>query len=131
MIRPQAVLLPLLRSALPGTSVVSVIPDVDQREYPMVVVERVGGVRNVDLPEGHSKPVVRVTAASGEGLIEAEELYEEAVSALFAAARAQQVVSGVGRLQSVSEVGGPVSVPSGMPDVWTVGGTVQASMRAV
>ena len=130
MIRPQAVVLPLLKSALPGVQVVSVIPDVDHRQLPLVHVQRVGGVRNVDMPSGHSRPVVRVTAASDEGLIEAEELYEGALEALYSAVRAQQMVPGVGHLQSISEVSGPTEVPSGVPDVWAVGGTVQVALRS-
>lgn len=131
MIRPQAVVLPLLRSALPGVSVVSVIPDVDHRQLPMVHVERVGGTRNVNMPDKHANPVVRVTAASGAGLIEAEELYEASLTALYAAVRAQQPVPGVGHLQSISEASGPSEIPSGVQDVWTVGGTVQVAVRSL
>ena len=124
-------MLPLLRSALgPGVQVVSVIPDVDQRQLPMVHVHRVGGVRNSELPGVHAKPVIRMTAASGEGLIQAEELYESALSALFEAVRAQQQIPGVGHLQSLSESGGPAEVPSGVQDVWTVGGTIQLALTA-
>ena len=131
MIRPQAVLLPLLRSALPGVSVVSVIPDADHRVLPMVHVQRAGGVRNPDLPRQHAKPVVRITAASDEGLIEAEELYEASLDALYAAVRSQQVVPGVGYLQSVSEQQGASEIASGVQDVWTVGGTAQLALRSV
>jgi len=130
VIRVQSVVLPLLRAALPGVSVVSVIPDVDHRQLPMVHVERVGGTRTAGLPGKHGKPVVRMTAASGQGLVECEELYEDALDALYAAVRAQQPVPGVGHLQSLTEVSGASQIPSGMPDVWTVGGTVELAVRS-
>lgn len=66
MIRVQSVLLPLLQAALPGVQVVSVVPDVDQRQLPMVHIHRVGGTRNPELPEKHSEPEVRMTVAAGE-----------------------------------------------------------------
>lgn len=132
MIRPQAVLLPLLRAALgPDVNVTSVVPQVDNRKLPMVHVERVGGTRNVDMPDKHSKPVVRMTAAHDAGLVECEELYEASLDALYAAVRAQSVIPDVGYLQSLSEASGATEIPSGIPDVWAVGGTVQVSLRSL
>lgn len=130
MIRPQAVVLPILRAALPGVTVVSVVPDVDHRQLPLVHVERVGGARNENMPEKHAKQFIRMTAASAAGLIEAEELYETSLTALYAAVRAQQPVPGAGHLQSLSEMSGATQTPSGIPDVWTVGGTVALAVRA-
>lgn len=74
MIRPQAVVLPLLRAALPGVEVVSVVPDVDQRTYPMFALCRAGGTRNVNMPSRVSSPRLEMMAVSAAGLIEAEEL---------------------------------------------------------
>jgi hypothetical protein len=96
VIRPQAVVLPILREALPTASVVSVVPDVDHRTLPMVVIKRAGGTRNPNLPKMHSLPEVTMQAVSAEGLVEAEELYDEALEALYAAVSNQTVVPNVG-----------------------------------
>ncbi len=105
----------------------SVIPDVDHRKLPLVAVRREGGVRNVNLPDKYSRPVVRMTAVSGCGLIRAEELYEASLEVLFAAVRAQQIVPGVGYLQSLRESQGPsVSVSD---DLWAVEGSLEVGLR--
>ena len=127
MIRAQAVLLPLLRAASPGVKVSSVAQDVDNRELPAVQIDRVGGSRNPVFPELHSKPLIRMTAVSDEGLIEAEELYEASLDALYAAVRAQQTVPGLGHLQSLTEASGGMRMPS-PEDIWSVGGTLQLAL---
>ncbi len=131
MIRFQSVVLPLLRAALGETvNVVSVMPDVDERELPMVSVRRVGGARNGKMPEGFDQPVVEMTAVSGDGFIEAEELYSDALEALYAAVRAQQTVPGVGYLHSIVEQQGPITGPLGLNDLWSVKGMVKLGVRA-
>lgn len=130
MIRVQSVLLPLLKSALPGTSVVSVVPDIDYRSFPLVAVKRSGGVRNRNLPTGYARPVVELQAVSADGLIEAEELYEDALEALYAAVRAQTVVGSVGYLQSITEAQGATQTESPYPDTWSVSGSVEVGLRS-
>lgn len=130
MIRPQAIVLPLLRAALPGVDVVSVAPDVDHRTYPMVAVHRAGGTRNPNLPNRHARPVLNIEAVSADGLIEAEELYEDALEAVFAAVAAQTVVPSLGYLQSVREAQGASQSPSSPPDTWAVNGSVQLGVRS-
>lgn len=147
MIRPQAVVLPILRAALPGVSVVSQLPDVDHRTYapseaggseapallvpfPMVLISREGGTRNPNLPRRHSHPALELSAYSADGLVEAEELYEDALDALYAAVRDQTVVEGVGYLQSIPEAEEATQAPSEVPDTWKATGTVQLSIRA-
>lgn len=133
MIRPQSVVLPILRAepALAGVAVVSQIPDVDYRTFPMVVIQRAGGIRNINLPRRVSRPGLEMTAVSADGLIEAEELYESALEALYAAVSDQTVVPGVGYLQSILESQGASQTPSGVPDTWAVTGSVQLGLRAV
>jgi hypothetical protein len=130
VIRPQAVVLPILRAALPGVQVVSVVPDVDNRVLPMVVVRRAGGSRNINLPSRHSLPAVELEAVSADGLIEAEELYDEAIEALCAAVADQTVVPNVGHLQSIPEAQEGTQSRSEVPDTWSVSGTVRLGLRA-
>lgn len=129
MIRPQTVVLPILRSALPGVSVVSVDPDVDYRTFPVVVVRRAGGTRNLDLPRRFAHPVLELAAVSADGPIEAEELYDEALEALYDAVRQQITVEGVGYLHSLREAQGPAQAPSRFTDTWAVEGSVRVGLR--
>ena len=132
MIRPQAVVLPILRAALPGVAVVSVGPDVDYRTYPMVVVRRRGGIRNINLPRLFSLPVLELTAVSADGLVEAEELYGDALEALYAAVANQTVVPNVrGRLQSIPEAQEGSQARAEVPDTWAVTGSLRLGLRAV
>lgn len=130
MIRPQAVVLPLLRAALPGVAVVSQLPDVDHRTLPMVIVRRAGGTRNQNLPNRFAQPDIEMVAISADGLVAAEELHEAASDALYAAVRDQTVVEGVGYLQSLQEAQGPHETTSPIPDTWHVGGSFTLGLRA-
>lgn len=126
--RPQAVVLPILRSALPDVAVVSTLPDVDHRTLPMVVVRRSGGTRNPAQPQLHSLPQVDLEAVSADGLVEAEELYEDVLDALYAAVAAQTVVPNAGHLQSLAETQGPAQTRSEVPDSWAVAGSVRLAL---
>lgn len=130
MIRPQAVVLPILRDALPGVSVVSVVPDADYRDFPMVSIRRAGGTRSPGLPHLLAQPAVQMTVVSADGLIEAEELYEDALDALFDAVAQQIVIEGVGYLRSFSETQGATESPSDYPDTWAVEGSVRIGLRS-
>lgn len=129
MIRVQSVVLPLLRAALPGVAAVSWVPNANYRTLPMVAVRREGGNRNPNAPALHALPVIELTAVSADGLVEAEELYEAALDALYDAQRAQTVVPGVGYLQSIAEREGPTGAPS-PPDTWAVEGSVRLGIRS-
>lgn len=123
-------MLPVLRAALPGVSVVTTIPDVDYRDFPLVHLRRAGGTRNPKLPHRASRPVLEITAVSADGPIEAEELFEDALDALYAAVRQQIVVPDAGHLQSLREAQGPTQTASRYPDTWAVEGSVQLSLSA-
>jgi hypothetical protein len=147
LIRVQAVVLPILRSALnahlveegseapvydrsrTGVAVVSVVPDVGHRTLPMIVVRRAGGTRHIDLPNRFSLPEVKMTAVSTDGLIEAEELYDDAIEALYAAVANQTVVPNVGHLQSIPEAQEPTQAPAEVPDTWAVTGSLRVGLR--
>lgn len=128
--RPQELVLPLLRQALPDASVVSWIPDVDHRTFPLVLVRRVGGARHADHPTKLSLPVVELSVFSSAGLVECEDLYENALEALYAAVRRQTVVDGVGYLHSIRETQGATQSASPFPDTWMVRGSVRFGLRA-
>jgi hypothetical protein len=129
VIRPQAVVLPILRSALPGVAVVSVVPDVDHRTFPMVYFRRAGGTRHPDLPRRFSLPVLAMAAVSADGPIEAEELYDDALEALYDAVRQQITVEGVGYLHSIRETQGATQAPSPYLDTWSVAGSIRLGVR--
>lgn len=122
--------LPLLRAALPGVAVVSVVPDVDYRTFPMVSLRRDGGTRSASMPRRFAHPVMELAAVSADGPIEAEELYDDALDALYDAVRRQITVEGVGYLQSISEAQGPSQAPSRYPDTWAVEGKLRLSVRS-
>ncbi|MFI2841693.1 hypothetical protein [Mycolicibacterium sp. PDY-3] len=115
--RPAEVILPVLRSALPDALVVSVVPDVDQRTYPMVCIERSGGTRSENAPRLLALSEVDITVVSADGLIAAEELYEDALDALYDA------------LPGVRETQGATEVESKYPDTWAVEGTIRVRVR--
>ncbi len=127
--RPAPVVLAILRAALPEVFVVSVIPDVDHRRYPLVAVRRVGGVRHPRRPTLLAFPEIELTAVSADSLVDAELLYENALEALYAAVSAQTVVYGAGCLHSLTEAQGATDVGSPFPDTWAVQGTVQIGVR--
>lgn len=127
--RPGPVVLAVLREALPGTSVVSVVPDVDHRTYPMISIERDGGTRLPAAPRRLSHPVLKLTAVAADSSVAAEELYEEALDTLFDAAAAHTSVPGAAALHSIRETQGATQVPSKYPDTWAVEGKLRVGVK--
>jgi hypothetical protein len=121
--------LPILRQALPDASVVSFVPDVDQRTYPLVLVTRAGGTRHETRPRQFGLPVIELEVIHDLGLVDAEKLYEDVLDALYNAVRQQITVEGVGYLHSLLERQGATSGPSPFPDTWLVRGVVQLGLR--
>ena len=69
MPRVQAVLLPLLRNALPtNVKVGSWVEDIDYRWFPMINIRRIGGARHEIRYTDLSLPVVEMTAFGIESL---------------------------------------------------------------
>ncbi len=84
-------------------------------------------------PAIHSlPPEVTMEAVSADGLIEAEELYDDALEALYAAVANQTVVpNALGHLQSLREAQGATqSPPAELPDTWSVQGKLRLGLRA-
>lgn len=129
MPRVQAVALPILRAALPdAVKVGSWVEDLDHRAFPMVNVRSLGGFRNLKRPEDLSLPVIEMTAYTVDGLIETENLYQDALSALYDAAK-RQVLTEHGYLNSVFETMGATQFSSLYMDSWRVQGLIRLGLR--
>ncbi len=126
--RVQAVVLPLLRDALPGVKIGSWVEDIDYRTFPMLNVRRIGGRR---LNPGYYElalPVIELTSYGTEGLVETEQLYEDALEALYEAVRLQKLTS-AGYLHSITETMGATQFSSLYMDSWRVQGLIQLGVR--
>lgn len=130
MPRVQRVVVPILRgdSRLDGVSINTWVPDIDYREFPMINVRRIGGIRNPNLPTLHSLPVVELTAYSNTSLIDCEELYETALDVLYDAVR-NQTVTDDGYLQSMYETMGATQFSSLFQDSWRIQGLIRFCVR--
>lgn len=130
--RPQAILLPILRDALPGVKVGSWVEDVDFREFPMINVRRFaeggGGARHETRPKEFALYVVEITAYTDVGLVDTELLYEKALEALYDAVL-YQVQTPAGYLHSIKETMGATQFSSLFMDSWRIQGLIQFGIR--
>src|SRR5688572_7970941 len=98
MPRIQDVLLPILKDGLPGVQVVSWVPDVEDRQYPIINVRRLGGLpEDVNLLD---KPVVEITAFHNLNLAACENLLLDARQVIYDAWKNQTVVPEKGHISS-------------------------------
>lgn len=133
MPRIQAVVLPILRAKnlTDGTTPVTVnswIPDIDYREFPILQVRRVGGFRHITRPTKLALPVIEMTAYTAVGLVETEQLYEDALEALFDAVK-NQTQTEAGYLHSIKETFGATQFSSLFQDTWRIQGLIQLGLR--
>lgn len=129
MPRVQAVLLPILRNALPETVKVGTwVEDIDYRHFPMINLRRIGGARHEVRYSDLALPVVEMTAFGIEGLPETEQLYEQALEALYEAVRLQTLTD-AGYLHSIKETMGATQFSSLFQDSWRVQGLIQFGVR--
>lgn len=128
--RVQKVAAQILRgdSRLSGVTVTTWVPDIDYREFPMINLRRLGGIRNPKAPNVHSLPVIEMSAYSTEGLIECEELYDEALDVLFDAVR-NGTQSPQGYLSSIFETMGATQFSSLYQDSWRIQGLIRLGVR--
>ncbi|QAY12916.1 tail terminator [Mycobacterium phage JewelBug] len=128
--RIQSVVAPILRGdpRLDGVTVVTWVPDVDFRDFPMLNVRRVGGIRNPNAPAMHSLPVIELTAYSTDGLIECEELYETALDVLYDAVKSGTQTP-EGYLTSIFETFGATQFSSLYQDSWRIQGLMRLGVR--
>lgn len=130
MPRAQEVVVPILRSdpRLAGVKISTWVPDIDYRQFPMLNIRRIGGIRNPNLPGLHSLPVIELTAYSSESLIACEELYETALDVLYDAVH-YQTQTDAGHLQSIYETMGATQFSSLFQDSWRVQGLIRLCIR--
>lgn len=130
MPRTQQVVVPILRGdhRLSGVAVTTWVPDIDYREFPMLNVRRIGGIRNPNMPMLHSSPVIELSAYTNTNLIDCEELYETALDVLYDAIRNQTQTS-AGYLQSLYETMGATQFSSLFQDSWRVQGLIRLAVR--
>lgn len=133
MPRVQRIVLPLLVDALPqypGLKIGSWVEDIDYRDFPMVNVRRVGGLPSRDQPLLLGKPVIEMTVYATEDLPSTEDLYQDALEALYNAWWKQKVTD-YGSLSFVSETMGMTQFDSPFQDSWRVQGLIQLGTRAL
>ncbi|AGK85981.1 hypothetical protein Chy4_0019 [Mycobacterium phage Chy4] len=104
------------------------VPDIDFREFPMINIRRIGGIRNANAPTLHSLPVVEMSAYSTDGLIECEELYETALEVLYDAVK-NGTQTPAGYLSSIFETMGATQFSSLYQDSWRIQGLIRLGVR--
>lgn len=128
MPRIAPIVLQILREALPGVTVTTWGADIDYRQFPLINIRRVGGKRHDRRPTQLSMPVVEMTCYTSEGLPETEQLYEDALEALYEAQRLQRQFP-TGYLHSIEETMGATQFSSLFMDSWRVQGLIQLGLR--
>lgn len=135
MPRVQKVVAPILRGdpRLDGVEITTWVPDIDYRDFPMVNVRRIGGIRNLNAPTLHSLPVIEMSAytdalGDSEGLITCEELYDTALEVLYDAVR-NQTQTPAGYLSSIFETMGATQFSSLYQDSWRIQGLIRLGVR--
>ena len=126
--RVQAIVIPILREAFPDTKVGSWIEDIDHRTFPMLNVRRLGGTRHETRPTELGFPVIELTAFGTEGGPETEQLYEDALEALYDAVKTQKQTP-AGYLHSIRENMGATQFSSLFQDSWRVQGLIRLGIR--
>lgn len=128
--RVQKVVAPLLRAdqRMEGVTVTTWVPDIDFREFPMINIRRIGGIRNPKAPTLHTLPVIEMSAYSTVGLIECEELYEDALDVLFDCVKEQRLTE-TGYLTSLFETMGATQFSSLYQDSWRIQGLIRLGVR--
>ena len=126
--RVQEVAIPILREALPHAHVSSWVDDIDYRTYPIVNIRRLGGTRDKDHAKWYDHPVIEMTVLGDEGLVETEDLYIDALNALFDAAK-HQTMTDKGYITYVRETMGMTQFGSLFEDSWRVQGLIKLGIR--
>ena len=130
MSRVQKVLLPIFKGdpRLDGVAITTWVPDVDYREFPMLNIRRIGGIRNPKDPTLQAFPIVEMSCYTNDSLIACEELYETALDVLYDAVK-YQTQTGHGHIQSLYEVMGATQFSSLFQDSWRVQGLIKFCIR--
>jgi hypothetical protein len=126
--RANQLVLPYLREKFPKVLVVSQVPDVDHRRYPILLV-RPGGGTDSEYPEFLDFSVIEMSAHSVTDLADAETLYHDARMSLVEASRRQTVIAGKGWLHSVKQTMGAQQLEPIFEDSWRVLGLIRLGLR--
>lgn len=125
--RIQEVVIPILRSEFPDAQVVSWVPDMQNRHYPIINVRRLGGYP-ID-PRMFDRATIELTVYGNVNLEETETLLKDAQIVLWDAVRTQRVVSGKGYLHSYTQTMGMTQFDSPYDDTWRVQSLIQLGLR--
>lgn len=128
MIRPAELVLPELRTKLPGVMVVSDVTDPDHRTFPLIIITPTGGERHRKGPHSLSLANISMSVNSREDFAAAESLYYTALDALYDM-RDDQKVTAKGWLHSVTELMGATRANPLFEDTWRVLGTIRLGLR--
>lgn len=127
--RIQEVVLPILKAELPGVQVVSWVPDVADRVFPIVNVRRLGGLEvDVDM---YDRAVIELTAYTDTNLADCENLCLDARQILWNAWKSQTVVTDKGSIGSFFTTLGPTQFDSPYDDTYRVQTLIQLGLRPV
>lgn len=129
MIRPNELVLPLLRAAFPTTLVVSYFPQVDSRSYPMILSRPNGGARHPKKPNDLALMVLELSTHTATDLAATETLYYRALDVLYGAWQDQTVIDGRGWIHSITETMGPTQLDPLFEDTWRVQGLIRIGLR--
>lgn len=125
--RIQEVVLPILKAELPGVQVVSWVPDVADRQFPIVNIRRLGGL-DVDI-DMYDRAVIELTAYTDTNLVDCENLCLDARQVLWDAWKKQTVVVDKGSIGSFFTTLGPTQFDSPYDDTWRVQTLIQLGLR--
>lgn len=128
MPRVEDIILPLLRSALPGVTVGTWVEDIDHRSFPLVHLHHIGGVRHDRRPKQLAMPEVQMACMRSDNLANTTIMYNTALEALYDA-WLNQTVTPAGYLSSFVETTGMRQGPSPYQDSWFVSGTMKFGVR--
>lgn len=128
--RSQDVVLPILRDCpeLSGVKIGSWYEDIDYREFPLIHIRNLGGKRHSTHPFQLSSSVIEMTCYGTKDLPTTEDMYNDALDALYNAQR-RQILTPAGYLHSVMETMGMTQFGSPFQDSWRVQGLIKLGIR--
>jgi hypothetical protein len=127
MPRVQQIVMPLLQQAFPDVQVVSWVPQMKDRVFPILNVRRAGGYP-VD-PTLLDRGTVELTSYGNVCLEDTEDLLKRAQIALWNAVGNQTVVPGIGYLHSYRQTFGMTQFDSPYDNTWRVQSLIQFGIR--
>lgn len=127
MPRVNQIVIPLLRAAFPDVQVVSWMPAITDRQYPVLKVRRAGGYP-VN-PRLLDRGTVELTSYGNVTYEDTEDLLKDAQIVLWNAVENQTVVPGVGYLHSYQQTFGITQFDSPYDNTWRFQSLIQFGFR--